>query len=965
MAPKVQVSISAKDVASKDIKKVSSSLKTLKKNTNSSNIFMKNFSTTMNTVRNNSIRLVKSLGKFGLVGAITGVGVSIGALSKSIKESSSLEMYSKQFEVLTGNVITAQSTIDNLRNFAAKTPLSFSDLTDVSVQLMGAGVSSDELMSKLKMLGDVSMGNSDKLQSMANAYSKVKSTGKASLEYLNIFMERGVPIVQTMAENYNTTTKEMFNMISQGKVGLPEVEGALKSLTTEGGLFNNMMAKTSETLTGKISTFKDNITAAFANFGNKILPDVKFALDSISTSFNNLLENKEFNNFITKAVKFSSWLFQQLAALPLYFNFIKNVFKIVMNQVILEFENLKNSLNNVPIINFFVNIIGDTYEAIKKGFTTGNWSDVFGVSMDIIDAGMKIGLTFIGAKMAVEAIKPLLYNSLLKSGFIAPGAGTIAFASLAIGLKLFNVAKEGDYKKLIADLVAGLIAGFATFGITGNITAGVFVASIAINFELGDKSLKLFDWIGEKLSDFNKGKTQIVIETVSENLSGWETSRDKKKISKLNEDSRYDYTNPNNDVFTNKNIAESLATQYLNTTNLGEELLKGLEIGLKDTAAIEKLVEKDCYTIINQFKKIFDINSPSKKTIYMGQMLNQGLVVGLSKYDGVKSQMVKVGTDTLAAFNKSMEIHSPSNKTKWSGQMLLEGLLAGIGDGKLQEQIQNEFKLLVEGLNDLGKVNVEATVDSIINSGNGSSSENEEKKSNSSILDKLKSNISGFFNKTSLSSLVQFKENLDDSGNALGTYTALLNYGNIIFDGFMSILGPATDQILKPVFGMLNTIGQFLGKLLLPVFEALAIVTEKLAQGFVWFYNNVIKHIGNGIITVMNLLANGIIGIMNSVISAINKIPFVNIDKISYRSNSAGYLSDISLESLNQTGSQYTGSSSGTSSSTSQQSYEINIYQTIEGNVIGDGGLSSVGEFITQALEAYIGSGGKVNFIKA
>lgn len=965
MAPKVQVSISAKDIASKDIKKVSSSLINLRSNTNLSNIFMKNLSSSMNNLKNNSLNLVKSVGKFGVAGALAGLGVVIGGLTKSIKEGASIEMYSKQFEVLTGNVTLAQTTISNLRNFAAKTPLSFSDLTDVSVQLMGAGVKSDELMNKLKMLGDVSMGNSDKLQSMANAYSKVKSTGKASLEYLNIFMERGVPIVQEMAKNYNTTTKEMFNLISAGKIGLPEVEQALKSLTTEGGLFNNMMGKTSETLTGKISTFKDNITASFADFGNKILPDVKLALDSITTSFNNLLTNKEFNNFISKAVKFSSWLFQQLAALPLYFTFIKNVFKIVIDEAIIEFNQLKETLKDIPVINFFIEVIGDTYKALKKGFKTGDWSQLLEVSPDIITAGLGIGLTIIGAKTAVSLLKPLLYNALLSSGFSAPGVGMTAFAGLAIGIKLYNSAKEGDYKKLIADLVAGLIAGFATFGITGNITAGVFVASIAINFELGDKSLKLFDWIGDKLSDFNKGKTQIVIEDASQNLSKFDYYKDKKTISNLNNNPSYDYQNLNNDVFANKRAAEALAKQYLNTTTLGEDLLKGLEIGLKDTSAIERLVEKDCYTIVNQFKKTFDINSPSKKTIYMGKMLNQGLVVGLSDFSNVKKQMTNVGEGSIEAINKAFGIHSPSTEMKWTGQMILEGLLEGIGDGKLKEKIQNEFELLMNGLSDLGKVDVDATINSLVNS-NSTDTNSTKNPKKVSVFDKLKLGAIGFLNNTSLKSLVSFKENLDSSGKALGTYTALLNYGNIIFDGIMSILGPSIDQILKPVFGVLNTIGQFLGKLLLPIFEMLGSVVDKLAQGFVWFYNNVIVFIGNGIIKVMNFLANGVIGIVNSIISAINLIPFVEIKKIAYKSLDSGTLSNIDLDSINQAGSQYTGvSGTGSSSSTSQQSYNINIYQTIEGNVIGDGGLSSLGEFLTQALEAYVGSGGKITFLKA
>ena len=962
MAPKVQVTISAKDVASKEIKKVSSSLKNLKTNTSISNIFMKNLSSTMNNINKNSLKLVKNVGKFGAAGAIAGLGVVIGGLTKSIKEGSSIEMYSKQFEVLTGNVTLAQATISNLRNFAAKTPLSFSDLTDVSVQLMGAGVKSDELMNKLKMLGDVSMGNSDKLQSMANAYSKVKSTGKASLEYLNIFMERGVPIVQEMAKNYNITTKEMFKMISAGKVGLPEVEGALKSLTSEGGLFNNMMEKTSETLTGKISTFKDNITAAFADFGNKILPDVKVALDSISTSFTNLLINKEFNNFVSKAVKFSSWLFQQLAALPLYFNFIKNVFKIVIDEAIMEFNQLKETLKKVPVINFFIEVIGDTFDALKKGFKNGDWSDLLGVSSDIITAGLGIGLTIVGTKTAVSLMKPILYDALLKSGFTGASAGVTAFAGLAIGLKLISDVKEGNYKQLAANLVTAIFAGFIAQSFIPIPGAGVVTASLVFNLEIGTKIGDFVKNIRNKIQDAFGGDVSSIIIDSGLDLSKEEKDNDRLTAYNFKNSDKYNYLDiKNNPILTR----EQLAKKYLEATNIGKYMLDGLEIGLDDDIAIQKLVEKNAMTIINTVENVLGIASPSKKMKWVGQMVNQGLVVGLSDFSNVEKQMNNVGVGSLAAINKALGVHSPSSETKWTGQMLLEGLLQGIGDGQLKEKIQTEFKTLMDGLSNLGKVDVDATVNSIVNT-ESSDDDSNTKNSKPSIFNKMKSGAAGFLNKTSLNSLVSFKENLDSSGKALGTYTALLNYGNIIFDGIMSILGPSIDQVLKPVFGILNVAGQFLGKLLLPVFEMLGTVTEKLAEGFVWLYNKVLRPVGNGIITAMNFLANGIIGIVNGVISAINLIPFVNIEKLAYRTLDSGYLSNISLDSVNQAGSQYTGASgTSSSSSTSQQSYNINIYQTIEGNVIGEGGLSSLGAFLTQALEAYVGAGGKITFIKA
>jgi hypothetical protein len=62
-------------------------------------------------------------------------------------------------------------------------------------------------------------------------------------------------------------------------------------------------------------------------------------------------------------------------------------------------------------------------------------------------------------------------------------------------------------------------------------------------------------------------------------------------------------------------------------------------------------------------------------------------------------------------------------------------------------------------------------------------------------------------------------------------------------------------------------------------------------------------------------------------------------------------------------GSSYSGSNTG--SNTSVQQMNINIYQYYNGPVIGEGGMEQVGEFLSRALEAYVGSGGRVRIVEA
>ena len=100
---------------------------------------------------------------------------------------------------------------------------------------MAFGIEADIVVDKMMMLGDVSMGNSVKMESIVRAYGKIQAKGKASLEELNMLTENGVPILGALSEQYGVTTEEMFKMITAGVVGFEDVDQALQNMTTEGG----------------------------------------------------------------------------------------------------------------------------------------------------------------------------------------------------------------------------------------------------------------------------------------------------------------------------------------------------------------------------------------------------------------------------------------------------------------------------------------------------------------------------------------------------------------------------------------------------------------------------------------------------------------------------------------------------------------------------------------------------------
>ena len=81
-----------------------------------------------------------------------------------------------------------------------------------------------------------------------------------------LFMNAGIPIIAELSKVVGKSETEIKDMVSAGKIGFAEVQAVIKGMTDEGGLFYNLMAEQSKTLSGQLSNLEDN----FANVLNEI-----------------------------------------------------------------------------------------------------------------------------------------------------------------------------------------------------------------------------------------------------------------------------------------------------------------------------------------------------------------------------------------------------------------------------------------------------------------------------------------------------------------------------------------------------------------------------------------------------------------------------------------------------------------------------------------------------------------------
>lgn len=211
---------------------------------------------------NSGISKLGGIAKKGAGVAVAAVGAVTAALGAGVvagvKYNASIESYQTSFEVMTGSAEKSAEVIDKLKKVGAETPFELPDLADTTQLLMNYGLSADEAMDKMMMLGDISQGSAEKMSRIATAYGQMSSAGKVSLEDVKQMIEAGFNPLQEISESTGESMASLYDRISKGTISVDEITASMQRATSEGGKYFQSMEKQSQTFSGLISTLKDN-----------------------------------------------------------------------------------------------------------------------------------------------------------------------------------------------------------------------------------------------------------------------------------------------------------------------------------------------------------------------------------------------------------------------------------------------------------------------------------------------------------------------------------------------------------------------------------------------------------------------------------------------------------------------------------------------------------------------------------
>lgn len=241
----------------------------------------------------------KSFGKTMTIG----VTAPLTALATAgVKYNATMETYLANLTTLMqGNEQEASKLLQTLKDMAATTPYETTDLVKATQKMMAFGLSASDSLNYLQMLGDIAMGDANKMDSLTLAFSQIGASGRATMEDINQMIDQGFNPLTIISQKTGENMGALRDRVSEGAVSFQEIVDAMKTATSEGGIYFGSMDKASQTTAGKISTLKDDFNSAVGSMTEVLLPFVTNIVSKLSQIFQwiNNLDQSQKNMILT------------------------------------------------------------------------------------------------------------------------------------------------------------------------------------------------------------------------------------------------------------------------------------------------------------------------------------------------------------------------------------------------------------------------------------------------------------------------------------------------------------------------------------------------------------------------------------------------------------------------------------------------------------------------------------------
>jgi tape measure domain-containing protein len=212
------------------------------------------------TMDNTFNKLAKTIGGVFALSQIQAFAKQVVSLRGDIQ---SLEI---SFETLAGKT-KGDELFKSIREFAVQTPMMVKDLAAGAQTMLAFNIETEKVMPMLQAIGDISMGDAQKFNSLTLAFSQMSATGKLMGQDLLQMINAGFNPLSVISEKTGKSIGELKEQMEAGKISTQMVTDAFIAATSEGGKFNGMLEKQSKGINGAISNLQGAIDDMMNDIG--------------------------------------------------------------------------------------------------------------------------------------------------------------------------------------------------------------------------------------------------------------------------------------------------------------------------------------------------------------------------------------------------------------------------------------------------------------------------------------------------------------------------------------------------------------------------------------------------------------------------------------------------------------------------------------------------------------------------
>ena len=202
-------------------------------------------------------------------------------INKIVNVRAEIQALEVSFRTLLGSQQASAELMSQMKEFAAATPLQIGDLAKAAQTMLGFNLAAEEVMPMLRAIGDISMGDSQKFQSLTLAFSQMSSVGKLMGQDLLQMINAGFSPLAVMAEKTGKSIGELKEEMSKGAISADMVKQAFIDATSEGGKFHGMLSEQGNTVKGAIAQLSGAITDMFNGIGEQSEGIIKGTVKSL------------------------------------------------------------------------------------------------------------------------------------------------------------------------------------------------------------------------------------------------------------------------------------------------------------------------------------------------------------------------------------------------------------------------------------------------------------------------------------------------------------------------------------------------------------------------------------------------------------------------------------------------------------------------------------------------------------